>query len=195
MTRKSNFDLMQPRHLSFHSDSNNNLQFKLTWIIHVHSQRTKRKCKAVVAKVVINERYQTQRKQEKCCCCYWWFSNVSCHAPHPKRTDPLWVVGTKALSSLESLVRLEKTPAVYFKCVNHYGRNKGEKQLGVLLSLKILGFLESRACRSTGMSPSGSSFPRLSFSSLKTKESGVVMNQQALESVQPWITGAAFATQ
>lgn len=41
----------------------------------------------------------------------------------------------------------------------------------LLLSLKILGFLDSRVCRSTGMSPSGSSFPKLSFNSLWTKKS------------------------
>lgn len=42
--------------------------------------------------------------------------------------------------------------------------------LDLLLSLKILGFLDSRVCRSTGMSPSGSSFPKLSFNSLETKK-------------------------
>lgn len=42
--------------------------------------------------------------------------------------------------------------------------------IGILLSLKILGFLDSRVCRSTGMSPSGSSLPKLSFNSLKASK-------------------------
>lgn len=42
--------------------------------------------------------------------------------------------------------------------------------MGILLSLKILGFLDSKVCRRIGMSPSGSSLPRLSFNSLQTKD-------------------------
>lgn len=48
----------------------------------------------------------------------------------------------------------------------------------LLLSLKILGFLDSRVCRSTGMSPSGSSLPKLSFSSLGSKQTPSVDRKQ-----------------
>lgn len=42
-----------------------------------------------------------------------------------------WVVGTKAPSSLEQLVWLEKTPAAYFSCVIHYDRNRGKEKLAM----------------------------------------------------------------
>lgn len=64
------------------------------------------------------------------------------------------------------------------RAVLHWVRSQGQclhvfslppwtpNRVGILFSLKMLGFLDSTVCSSTGMSPSGSSLPRLSFSSL-----------------------------
>lgn len=46
--------------------------------------------------------------------------------------------------------------------------NVQQARISILCSLKMPGFLASMVCSSTGASPSGSSLPRLSFSSLKT---------------------------
>lgn len=50
----------------------------------------------------------------------------------------------------------------------------------VLFSLKMPGFLASMVCSNTGASPSGSSLPRLSFSSLENTQEG----EEALSSYE-----------
>jgi len=47
----------------------------------------------------------------------------------------------------------------------------------ILFSLKMPGFLASMVCSSSGASPSGSSLPRLSFSSLE-KTNKILLQQQ-----------------
>lgn len=76
-----------------------------------------------------------------------------------------WSSGYMA-APFAAATHLLRMKTVCFEVHQYESNNYCQNRDSLLFSLKMPGFLASKVCSSKGASPSGSSLPRLSFSSL-----------------------------